>query len=113
MGAFGSYSFQASKLINAGEGGALLVQNQDLYWKVVSMRSCGREFKAGVKIHSGNYRQTAFQAAILRGQLAALKHNAPLMDHGGLALDRAVGQMCARAGVRLPGLSAWAIARKA
>ncbi len=31
----------------------------------------------------------------------------------GLALDRAVGQMCARAGVRLPGLSAWAIARKA
>jgi SAM-dependent methyltransferase len=31
----------------------------------------------------------------------------------GLALDRAVGQMCAHAGVRLPGLSAWAIARKA
>jgi SAM-dependent methyltransferase len=30
----------------------------------------------------------------------------------GLALDRAVGQMCARAGVALPGLSTWAIARK-
>jgi SAM-dependent methyltransferase len=31
----------------------------------------------------------------------------------GLALDSAVGQMCARAGVVLPGLSTWAIARKA
>ena len=31
----------------------------------------------------------------------------------GLALDRAVGQMCARAGVALPGLSTWAIAGKA
>jgi SAM-dependent methyltransferase len=30
-----------------------------------------------------------------------------------LALDVAVGQMCARAGVTLPGLSAWAIGRKA
>ena len=30
----------------------------------------------------------------------------------GLALDRAIGQMCARAGVVLPGLSAWAIAKK-
>jgi 2-polyprenyl-3-methyl-5-hydroxy-6-metoxy-1,4-benzoquinol methylase len=30
----------------------------------------------------------------------------------GLALDRAVGRMCARAGVVLPGLSTWAIARK-
>jgi len=31
----------------------------------------------------------------------------------GLALDRAVGLMCAHVGLRLPGLSAWAIARKA
>jgi SAM-dependent methyltransferase len=31
----------------------------------------------------------------------------------GLAIDTAVGQMCTRAGVALPGLSAWAIARKA
>ena len=31
----------------------------------------------------------------------------------GLALDGALGRLCARAGVALPGLSAWAIARKA
>lgn len=90
LGDFGSYSFQRSKLMNSGEGGALLMQKEDCYWKVVSQRSCGREFKKGIKVHSGNYRMTSFQAAILRGQLAALKINAPLIDRNGLALDCAV-----------------------
>ena len=87
---FGSYSFQRSKLINAGEGGALLMQNEDYYWKVVSQRSCGREMKEGIKIHSGNYRMTSLQAAILLGQLEAHRANAPIMDRNGLALDKAI-----------------------
>jgi L-glutamine:2-deoxy-scyllo-inosose/3-amino-2,3-dideoxy-scyllo-inosose aminotransferase len=90
LGAFGSYSFQATKLMKSAEGGALLMQKEDYYQKVVSQRSCGREFKKGVKVHSGNYRITAFQAAILRGQLAAMKVNAPVIDRNGLALDEAV-----------------------
>jgi len=90
IGDFGSYSFQQSKLINAGEGGALLMQNEDYYWKVVSQRSCGREMKPGIKVHSGNYRMTSFQAAILLGQLEALKKNAPIINRNGLALDRAI-----------------------
>ncbi|MCI0515887.1 DegT/DnrJ/EryC1/StrS family aminotransferase [candidate division KSB1 bacterium] len=89
-GDFGSFSFQSSKLVNAGEGGALLMQNEDYYWKVVSQRSCGREFRPMMKIHSGNYRLTGFQAAILRGQLAALKMNAPRIDQNGRALDQAI-----------------------
>ena len=90
IGDFGSYSFQRSKLMNAGEGGALLMQNEDYYWKVVSQRSCGREIKEGSKIHSGNYRMTSFQAAILLGQLAAHRNNAPIIDETGLALDQAI-----------------------
>ena len=90
LGDFGSFSFQRSKLVTAGEGGALLMQDEDAYWKVVSQRSCGREYKPGVKVHSGNYRMTSFQAAVLRGQLAALRENAPVIDRHGLALDRAV-----------------------
>jgi dTDP-4-amino-4,6-dideoxygalactose transaminase len=66
------------------------MQDEDLYWKVVSQRSCGREIQPGVKVHSGNYRLTGFQAAILRGQLTALIENAPILDRNGLALDRAV-----------------------
>lgn len=89
LGVFGSYSFERSKLVNCGEGGALLMQKENLYWRVVSQRMCGREYK-GVKIHSGNYRITSFQAAILRGQLAAYRKLAPVIDRHGLALDRAV-----------------------
>jgi len=67
-----------------------LMQDEDFYWKVVSQRSCGREYKKGIKVHSGNYRITSFQAAVLRGQLAALRKNAPIIDRNGLALDAAI-----------------------
>ena len=90
IGDFGSFSFQRSKLINSGEGGALLMQNEDYYWKVVSQRSCGREMKEGIKVHSGNYRMTSFQAAILLGQLEAHRKNVLIIDQNGLALDNAV-----------------------
>ncbi|MFZ5516666.1 MAG: DegT/DnrJ/EryC1/StrS family aminotransferase [Candidatus Zhuqueibacterota bacterium] len=89
MGVFGSFSFQRSKLMNAGEGGALLMQDESLYWKVVSQRSCGREYQT-TKVHSGNYRITSFQAAVLRGQLAALKQNIDTINSRGLSLDRAI-----------------------
>ncbi|HNR67914.1 MAG TPA: DegT/DnrJ/EryC1/StrS family aminotransferase [bacterium] len=90
LGTLGSYSFQRSKLLTAGEGGALLMQNEEIYWKVVSQRSCGREYRAGIKIHSGNYRMTSLQAAVLRGQLMAFRENASLIDARGRDLDRAV-----------------------
>ncbi len=89
IGEFGSFSFQRSKLMNSGEGGALLMQNKDYYRKIVSQRSCGRETE-GAKIHSGNYRITGFQAAVLRGQLAALKENAGIINETGLAFDKAI-----------------------
>ena len=76
--------------MNAGEGGALLMQKESHYWKIVSQRSCGREYRRGTRVHSGNYRITGFQAANLRGQLAARKRNAPIIDRNGRALDEAV-----------------------
>jgi L-glutamine:2-deoxy-scyllo-inosose/3-amino-2,3-dideoxy-scyllo-inosose aminotransferase len=92
LGVFGSFSFQSSKLITAGEGGALLTQDATLYWKAVSQRLCGREARPGIRVHSGNYRMRSLQAAVLRGQLAALRRNAPVLDDHGLALDKAVAE---------------------
>ena len=89
LGDFGSFSFQRSKLVTGGEGGALLMQKEDRYWKVVSQKGCGREYN-GFRMHSGNYRMTSFQAAVLLGQLAGFKKRAPIIDRNGLALDRAV-----------------------
>lgn len=90
LGNFGSFSFQSTKLVQSAEGGALLMKKEDHYWKVLSQRCCGREMKPGIKLHSGNYRITAFQGAILRGQLAAFRKNADIIDRNGLALDKAV-----------------------
>jgi L-glutamine:2-deoxy-scyllo-inosose/3-amino-2,3-dideoxy-scyllo-inosose aminotransferase len=89
IGRFGSFSFQQSKLMTAGEGGSLLMQEEDLYWKVVSQRSCGREYR-GFQVHSGNYRMTSFQAAVLRGQLLSLKANCRRIHDIGAALDKAI-----------------------
>lgn len=91
-GVFGSFSFQRSKLMNSGEGGALLMRDEESYWKIVSQRSCGREFRPGFKVHSGNYRLTSLQAAILRGQLAAHVVNSEIIDRTGRALDAAVDE---------------------
>jgi dTDP-4-amino-4,6-dideoxygalactose transaminase len=90
LGTFGTHSFQRSKLMTAGEGGALLMQDEELHWRIVSQRACGREFRAGVKVHSGNYRITSFQAAVLRGQLSALRRQVAILDRTGRALDAAV-----------------------
>ena len=87
---FGSFSFQGSKLMNSGEGGALLMQDEEFYWKLLSLKSCGRQYREGLKVHSGNYRMTSFQAAILRGQLSALRKNAPRIDKISRALDKAI-----------------------
>jgi len=92
LGSLGAFSFQTSKTIRSGEGGAILTRDEDAYWRIVSQRCCGREFpqRPGVKMHSGNYRLTSLQAGLLRGQLAAMRRNAPIMDRNGLALDQAV-----------------------
>ncbi len=92
MGVFGSFSFQNSKSMRAGEGGALIMNSKDLYGVIESQRCCGRRFpeRPKAQMHSGNYRMTSLQAALLRGQLAAMHRNAAVMDRNGQALDRAV-----------------------
>jgi len=90
LGVFGCYSFQMSKLITAGEGGGILTQDERLYAKLQSLRACGRQMQDGIRAHSGNFRVTSLQAAVLRGQLAAFKKSAPLIDRNGRALDKAV-----------------------
>lgn len=90
LGTLGCFSFQMSKLVTAGEGGAILMQDRELFLKIQSQRACGREFTPGFRTHGGNCRMTSFQAAILRGQLAAFRRNAPVIDRNGRALDAAV-----------------------
>jgi dTDP-4-amino-4,6-dideoxygalactose transaminase len=75
MGDAGCFSFQSSKIMTCGEGGAVITNRLDLFELVQSLSNCGRAsvtdcFKR--RIVGSNYRITEFQAALLLGQLEQL-----------------------------------------
>jgi 3-amino-5-hydroxybenzoate synthase len=73
--ALSTYSFQNSKLITAGEGGAVVFYDEELYRKAFLIHNCGRLMNDSSYQHStvsSNYRMTEFQAAVLRVQLQRL-----------------------------------------
>lgn len=75
-GDFGSFSFQVSKLMTAGEGGIVITSSEEMDARAHWIVNCGRKEKAyqGVagNVLGVNGRMTEFQAAILEAQLARL-----------------------------------------
>ncbi|MEU8223517.1 DegT/DnrJ/EryC1/StrS family aminotransferase [Kribbella sp. NPDC048915] len=72
IGDLGTFSFQSSKNITAGEGGAVLTDSAELAGAVYSLVNVGRVPGGGWYQHESvgyNLRLTEFQAAILRAQL--------------------------------------------
>src|SRR5579871_3437689 len=75
LGDLGTFSFQASKNLNAGEGGMLVSNNETLADAAWSVMNVGRSRGGGWYEHhvlGSNYRLTEFQATILRCQLQRL-----------------------------------------
>jgi dTDP-4-amino-4,6-dideoxygalactose transaminase len=76
LGHLGSFSMQSSKLLTAGEGGALTTSDRVLAERVEALVNCGRRergFDPAVEPMLGhNLRMTEWQAAILRAQLERL-----------------------------------------
>jgi dTDP-4-amino-4,6-dideoxygalactose transaminase len=72
IGDMGSFSFQSSKNINSGEGGAITTNNKALFDAAWSFKNCGRTPNGAWYQHDvigDNFRMTQFQAAVLRVQL--------------------------------------------
>ncbi len=72
LGDAGSYSFQSSKLMTGGEGGAVIAKDSAIAAKVRSFSDCGRRPGEWFYSHyalGGNYRMTEWQGAILLAQL--------------------------------------------
>jgi dTDP-4-amino-4,6-dideoxygalactose transaminase len=68
IGDAGCFSFQSSKNITAGEGGAVTTNNRELYGKAWSLHNVGRVPEGGWYDHrvlGWNLRMTEFQAALL------------------------------------------------
>ncbi len=103
IGDIGSFSYQLSKHLTAGEGGSVITSNFELYEKLDALRNCGRRpepesaskadkgegvyFDAGNFYQSGNYRITEFQAAILVEGLKRLPAQNKVRDENGIYLS--------------------------
>jgi dTDP-4-amino-4,6-dideoxygalactose transaminase len=75
FGAAGTFSFQSSKLMTAGEGG-IIITNDDAFERLArSVHDCGRmpgEWFYSHYINGSNYRLSEWQGAILSAQLTRL-----------------------------------------
>jgi perosamine synthetase len=76
LGDLGCYSFQASKNLNAGEGGAILTSSDDFYEQCKSYQNNGRMLANATFAYvrnGANLRITEFQGALLLQQLTRLE----------------------------------------
>jgi L-glutamine:2-deoxy-scyllo-inosose/3-amino-2,3-dideoxy-scyllo-inosose aminotransferase len=71
IGHIGSFSFQSSKAMTAGEGSVLTTNDAVLAEELAGLRNCGRPMTPDRGATFGsNYRITEFQAAVLLGQIS-------------------------------------------
>lgn len=102
IGDLGTFSFQASKNLNSGEGGMIVSNNEqfaDAAWSVMNVgrvRS-GRWYEHHVV--GSNFRLTEFQAALLRVQLKRLPEQTERRNANGKRLRQLLGGV---EGVLLP-----------
>ena len=86
IGHLGSFSFQSSKNLTAGEGGLIITNDDTLAEACRSIHNCGR-IPGGVwyehHVISGNYRLGEFQGAILNSQLDRLEAQTRTRDRNG------------------------------
>ncbi len=78
IGDLGCFSFQNSKHLPAGEGGAVVGNDEELMDRVHSFHNCGRPYGSvkgtgGYPIIGTNRRMTEYQAAILLNQMQRLE----------------------------------------
>ena len=86
IGHMGSFSFQSSKNLTAGEGGIIITNDDALAESCRSIQNCGRIPKGVWYEHhviSGNYRLSEFQGAILNAQLTRLEAQTRTRDRNG------------------------------
>ncbi len=91
LGSAGTFSFQSSKLMTAGEGGIIITNDDAFEGLARSVHDCGRmpgEWFYSHYVNGSNYRLSEWQGAILSAQLTRLDaqtlrrhHNSRLLDN--------------------------------
>lgn len=108
IGDIGSFSFQLSKHLTAGEGGVVTTNNFQMAERLDALRNCGRRpigmdenidkgagqySDQGNFIQSGNFRITEFQAAILIEGLKRMPEQNRVRDENGIYLNSLLATM--------------------
>src|SRR5262245_676250 len=96
LGDLACFSFQSSKNINSGEGGAITTSDPELLERAWSFKNCGRTRDGEWYQHDtlgDNFRMTQFQAAILRAQLTRMEEWAERRAANGAYLCRGLSEI--------------------
>ncbi len=94
LGAMGAFSFQSSKNLNAGEGGIMLTNDDDLASAARSLADCGHAAPGPRYNHyrmAGNNRMTEVQGALLLVQMEHLEARAIRRHENGEYLTERLG----------------------
>ncbi|MDO4585784.1 MAG: DegT/DnrJ/EryC1/StrS family aminotransferase [Planctomycetia bacterium] len=92
LGKTGCFSFQVTKNLSCGDGGAILTNDDNLAEKLFACHNNGRgkvsslDFRYG-SFRASNLRMTEFQGAILSAQLKNVEKNAKIRNDNGLYLS--------------------------
>lgn len=96
IGHAGSFSFQTSKLMTAGEGGIVITSDIDLADQVIRLANCGRPARRESRDRPAlghNYRMTEFQAAVLLAQLERLEEQTLLRERNTQRLEEGLKEI--------------------
>jgi perosamine synthetase len=96
LGAAGCFSFQASKNLNSGEGGAIISNDEGLIHRCWTHHNNGRGFGPRSGSYTGNganYRMTEFQAALLAEQLTRVEEQSQARERNARHLSKLLKQI--------------------
>jgi len=94
FGVAGTFSFQSSKLMTAGEGGIIISNDEKFERQARSVHDCGRmpgEWFYSHFIYGSNYRLSEWQGAVLQAQLGRLDEQTKVRHRNARLLDRLLG----------------------
>ena len=97
IGQLGSFSMQSSKLLTAGEGGAVTTSDDEIHQRLQSLVNCGRKepgYDAYREQMLGyNLRMTEWQAAVLGCQLERLDEQHSRRERSVAYLEAALSKL--------------------
>ena len=106
IGDLGCFSFQNSKHLPSGEGGAIAGNNENLIDRAGSFHDCGRPYGTSKGIpnstRGGNFRMQHFQAAMLLQQLDKLREETARRRQNAARLSASLEKIPGIAPARLP-----------